>query len=315
MAHGSTKVALAALGGNLLVSVSKLVAALLTGSAAMFAETLHSFADSGNQVLLLFGLNRSGRPADADHPFGHGKEQYFWAFVVAIVIFALGSVFSLVEGVRKVMAPHAMANPLVTFVVLGLALVFEGASLRVALREFNAWRGNLPFFTALTQAKDAVTVTIVLEDLAAMVGLVVALISVTLAEVLHAPVFDGLGSIVIGLLLAAVAYFLGSIQRGFLVGRGLTARETAEIKQVVLACPGVSGVTNLATMYLGANLLLCADLTFPPEASAEEMIRTVDEVETKLRELVPGVSHLYLEAEGFARRAPLTPPIPAGPAE
>ncbi|MGE5508901.1 MAG: cation diffusion facilitator family transporter [Chitinophagales bacterium] len=313
MSEGSTKVALAALAGNLLIAVSKLVAALLTGSAAMFAETLHSFADCGNQILLLVGLRQSGRPADEQHPFGHGKEQYFWAFLVAIVIFALGAVFSLVEGVRKVIAPHPMENPVVTFVVLGLSLFFEGGSLRVALKEFNAWRGGLPFFEALAQAKDAVTLTVILEDLAALAGLVVALVSVTLAEALHAPVFDGLGSVFIGLLLAAVAYFLASVQRGFLVGRGLTARETAKLKEAVLACPNVAAITNLATMYLGANLLLCADLTFLPGATAEEVIRTIDEVEARLKGLVPGVSHIYLEADGLARRAALTRPTPEGP--
>lgn len=303
MAHGgSIKVILAALVGNLLIAVSKLVAAILTGSAAMFAETLHSAADSGNQLLLLLGLRESGKPADQEHPFGHGKEQYFWAFVVAMVLFAVGAVFSLVEGVRKVLEPHPLENPLVTFIVLGLSLIFEAGSLRVALQEFNAQRQGRGFFQALAEAEDPVTLTVVLEDLAAMAGLILATASVALAEILHAPVFDGLGSIAIGLILAAVAYFLASAQRAFLIGKGLSPGEVAALTRRLSATAPVTGVSNLATMYLGSDVLLCANLTFAPGTSAQEIVEAADRAEALIREELPRVTRIYLEADGLAGR-------------
>lgn len=302
MSHSSKKAVVAALAGNLLIAVSKLIATIFTGSAAMFAETLHSFADAGNQVLLLLGLSRSQRPADETHQFGHGKEQYFWAFVVAIVMFALGSVFSLVEGFRKVLSPHPMENPVLTFAVLGLSLLFEIGSLTVALREFDKLRAGKPFFRALAEANDAVTLTVVLEDLAALAGLVIAIVFVALATVLRAPVFDGLGSILIGVILAAVAYFLATAQRKFLVGKGLSEAESAAVKERLLKCSAVTGVSNLATMYLGPDLLVCADLTFAPESSATEVVASIDEIEAVLRKMLPGVRQIYLEADGLARR-------------
>lgn len=307
MAHGSKKVIVAALLGNLLIAVSKLVAAVLTGSAALFAETLHSFADTGNQVLLLHGLRRSGRPADAAHPFGYGKEQYFWAFVVAIVLFALGAVFSLVEGVEKVLAPHPVENPLLSFIVLGLALVFEGSSFRVAWIEFNRSRRGKGVLRALAETDDPVTMTVLLEDTAAMIGLVLASLLLALALLLEAPVLDGVASILIGLVLAGVAYFLASAQRAFLVGKGLLPEETAEITRRVLAISPVVGIANLATMHLGAEVLLCADLTFAHGTSAGEIIQAVDRVEKALREALPRVTRIYLEADGLARAERMLP--------
>ncbi len=302
MAHSSSKVALAALAGNLLIALSKLVAAVVTGSAAMFAETLHSFADAGNQVLLLYGLRRSGRPPDAEHPFGHGKEQYFWAFVVAIILFAVGAVFSLVEGVRKVLTPHPLENPAVTFAVLGIALLVEAGSLRVAWREFDRRRQGRGFFAALGELEDPVTLTVLLEDLAALTGLVIATVFVALAEILHNPVFDGLGSVVIGILLAGVAYFLASAQRAFLVGKGLSPERTAEITRQVMEEAWVVGVSDLATMRLGAELLLCANLTFAHGTTADEIVSSIDRVEQILRQAVPEANRIYLEAHGIAGR-------------
>lgn len=300
MAAGSKKAVLAALAGNLMITAAKLVAAVVTGSAAMFAETLHSLADSGDQVLLLYGLGRSGRPADEGHPFGHGKEQYFWAFVVAIVLFALGCVFSLVEGFRKVLEPHPMENPVVTFVVLAVSMLFEGASLRVALGEFERFRRGRPFFRALAEAEDPLTLTVVLEDMAALTGLGSAAVFVALAELLHAPAFDGLGSIVIGLVLGVVAYFLARAQKAFLVGKGLSASRVAEITERVLAVAPVTGVSEVATMYLGPDMLLCANLTFAHGITGDEVVRAIDEVEKVLKEVVPEAHHVYLEADGIA---------------
>nr|MDJ0981013.1 cation diffusion facilitator family transporter [Kiloniellales bacterium] len=214
----STKVILAALVGNFLIAVTKFTAAWFTGSSAMFSEAVHSTVDTGNQGLLLYGLKRSKRPADAQHPFGHGQELYFWAFVVAILIFGLGAGVSIYEGIAKIQDPHEITNPVVNYVVLGMAMVFEAGACWVAFKEFNRRRGALGYFEAIRRSKDPSIFTVLLEDSAAMLGLIVAMVAIALGQALDMPVLDGVGSVVIGCILAATAIFLIWETKPLLIG-------------------------------------------------------------------------------------------------
>ena len=223
-AGGSTKVVVAALGFNGLIAVSKFVAATITGSAAMLSEALHSVADTANQGLLLLGMRKSRRPADTRHPFGYSKELYFWSFVVAILLFSMGAGVSIYEGVQKLIKPHPITSPIVNYVVLGVAIVFEAASTFVALREFNAQRGTMSPVAALKSSKDPALFTVVLEDLAALTGLAIALIGTLVADLGGRLAADAVASIAIGCVLAGVAAFMSRETKSLLDRRGREQR-------------------------------------------------------------------------------------------
>src|SRR5690606_11917775 len=217
-AASSRKVIYAALLGNSLIAATKFAASFYTGSSAMLSEAIHSVVDTGNQGLLLHGLRRSSRPADEAHPFGYGRELYFWAFVVAIIIFGVGAGVSIYEGVEKLRHPHPITSPAVNFVVLGIAMVFEAGALYVAITEFSRVRGDVPFWRAVRTSKDPALFTVLFEDTAAMLGLVIAMIGLALAEYLEMPWLDGAASVGIGLILAATAALLAYETKGLLIG-------------------------------------------------------------------------------------------------
>src|SRR6476646_1343647 len=195
----------AALVGNLLIAITKLVAAAFTGSSAMLSEAIHSFVDTGNELLLLYGLHRAGRPADPEHPFGHGLQLYFWTFVVAVMIFGLGAVVALIEGIHKLSDPHPVAHVYVNYVVLGVSMLFEIGSWTVAFREFRRAQGRRSWFQAARRSKDPTVFTVLPEDTAALLGLVAAFFGVALADVLELPVFDGIASLAIAVILLITA--------------------------------------------------------------------------------------------------------------
>src|SRR5260221_1975801 len=218
MPSSSTKVIYAALLGNLLVATTKFAAAALTGSSAMLSEAVHSLVDTGNEVLLLHGLRRAARPADQAHPFGHGREIYFWSFVVALCIFALGAGVSVYEGILHVLDPAPITRPVVNYVVIALALVFEGGSWKVAFAEIRRAIGYQRLLEAARPSKDPTTFMVLVEDSAAVLGLLIALAGTVAAEVLDRPVLDGVASIAIGVLLGMVAAFLARHSKGLLIG-------------------------------------------------------------------------------------------------
>ena len=225
MASGSRSVIFAALAGNAAIAVTKFAAAFYTGSSAMLSEAIHSLVDSGNQVLLLHGMKRASRPADLQHPYGYGRELYFWAFIVAMLVFTLGGGISMYEGVHKLMEPEPMSHAYINFIVLGLSLVFEGGSTMVAYREFKKTKGDLGYLTALRASKDPALFTVLLEDGAAMVGLAVAFIGIALAQYFQLPWIDGATSIVIGLVLLSTAASLLEIGAACWCGGGLRTQE------------------------------------------------------------------------------------------
>ncbi len=296
----STKVILAALVGNFLIAVTKFTAAWFTGSSAMFSEAVHSTVDTGNQGLLLYGLKRSKRPADAQHPFGHGQELYFWAFVVAILIFGLGAGVSIYEGIAKIQDPHEITNPVVNYVVLGMAMVFEAGACWVAFKEFNRRRGALGYFEAIRRSKDPSIFTVLLEDSAAMLGLIVAMVAIALGQILEMPVLDGVGSVVIGCILAATAIFLIWETKPLLIGEAADPEVEASIRQVIARQSGIQRTNEILSMHLGPeDILLNLSVDFKDSEDSGDVERAITEMEAQIKRAEPKVRRIFIEAQSW----------------
>jgi cation diffusion facilitator family transporter len=298
MAGGTTRVVIAALIGNAAIAVTKFAAAAFTGSSAMFAEAVHSVVDTGNQLLLLYGIRRSGRPADSRHPFGYGKEIYFWAFVVAILLFALGSGISIYEGLHKIGNPHPISNAYVNYIVLALAMVFEAAAWTVAYRAFNRERGNTPMLRAVRQSKDPALFTVLFEDSAAMLGLLAALAGVFLSDRFGIHRADGAASLVIGAILAAAAVLLAIETKGLLIGEAASD----ELLQSVIGMAGqaafVEGVNEVRTMHFGpADVLVNISVDARNSLTANEIETEVSALETRIKAAHPEVSRVFIEIQ------------------
>jgi cation diffusion facilitator family transporter len=305
-APSSTKrVVYAALFGNLLVTATKFIAAALTGSSAMLSEGVHSLIDTGNEVLLLYGLRRAAVPPDEEHPFGHGREVYFWSFVVAVMIFGVGAGVSFYEGILHVLAPHPIERPMVNYVVIALALVFEGASWRVAYREFRAAKGEDGFIEAAVRSKDPTTFMVLFEDSAALLGLLIALAGTVTAQALDAPVLDGVASIGIGVLLGGVAAFLARESKGLLIGEPARSEVVSAICSIARAHPGVERSNALFTVHVGPRQVVAAvSVDFKDDLTARDVERIVAEIEERVRRAHPEVVSLIIKpqsADGFRR--------------
>ena len=301
--RASRKVVYAALLGNLLVGFTKLAAALVTGSSAMVSEAVHSFVDTGNEVLLLYGLHRAARPPDERHPLGHGRELYFWSFIVTLVIFGLGAGVSIYEGVLHVLSPAPLTRPVVNYVVLGLALVFEAGSLAVAVKAFRARRAPRGFLDAVRDSKDPTIFIVLFEDSAALLGIVLALVGVAASEVLRLPVLDGVASIAIGVVLALVAAFLARESKGLLIGEPAESGVVASICAIARAQPGVEHTAGLFTVHLGPDQVVAAiSVDFADELSAADVEAIVATLEERVRKAHPEIVSLLVKPQ--ARVAP-----------
>ena len=297
----SNKVIYAALGGNLAIALSKLGASLFTGSSAMLSEAVHSAVDTGNQGLLLLGVHRSRRPADERHPFGYGPEIYFWSFVVTIVIFALGAGVSLYQGVRHVLARVPMSNPIVNYVVLGVAAVFEAGSWLVAVREFRAVKGRRGYIEAVQRSKDPAVFVVLFEDTAALIGIAIALAGIAASEVLRLPVLDGVASIGIGVLLGAVSILLARESKGLLIGEPADSSVVASICAIAREHPGVERVNGLFTVHLAPKQIVAAiAVDFTDTLSAADVETTVSAIEERVRAKHPDVVLLLIKPQGSA---------------
>lgn len=301
MASGSSKLAVyAALAGNLAIAVVKFAAAMLTGSSAMLSEAIHSMVDTGNQVLLLYGMHRAARPSDDQHPFGYGKELYFWSFVVAILIFGLGAGFSIYEGVHGILRPSPIENAMISYIVLGLSLVFEGAAGFLALRQFLAEKGELGFFDAVRRGKDPALFTVLFEDSAAILGLMIAMAGIFLGQQLQLPWLDGAAAVAIGLVLAGVAMFLAYECKALLIGEAAEPHVIESCRALLNGDRRVVRAVELRTMHLGPQeILLAADLDFADGLSSDEVEAATAELEMKLRENFPEIRRIYLEARSL----------------
>jgi cation diffusion facilitator family transporter len=300
-AKGESKVAvIAAVVGNLLVAISKFVAAGLTGSSAMLSEGIHSLVDTGNGGLVLLGMRRSGKPADAAHPFGHGKELYFWTLIVAISIFGIGGGMSVYEGILHMLHPVEAGDPLINYVVLAVAFVIEGSSFFVAVRELTKARGAVPVREFIRTSKDPSLFTIVFEDSAAMLGLVVAFLGVLLGQLTGIPQFDGGASVLIGLILMGVAWLLARESKGLLIGEGLEPAALEAMHAVIAADAAVACVGGIRTMYLGpTDLLVNLDVAFREGLDQSQVSEAIQRVEAALRVAQPEISRVYIEAQSL----------------
>lgn len=287
-----------AIAANLAIAATKFVVAGMTGSSAMMSEGVHSAVDTGNGLLLLVGMKLSKRPASPEHPFGHGKELYFWSLIVAVLIFGLGGGISFYEGLLHMRNPEPLHDPTWNYVVLGLAGVFEGASFTIALRQFNTESGSRPFWRALRTSKDPTTYTVLAEDSAALIGLVIAGIGIFLSHWLEMPELDGAASIAIGVLLAGVAVLLIHESRGLLVGEGVR-RETVEaIRNIALRQAGVRGVGRALSMYIGpAEVLLTLDVEFEDQTPGSEITDAIDSMERQIQAQFPKITRIYIEPQ------------------
>jgi len=300
MAKGSKKVIYAALVGNLLIAVTKGVAAAYTGSSAMLSEAIHSLVDTGNQVLLLHGMRRARRPADRHHPFGYGMELYFWTFVVAILIFAVGAGVSLYEGIQKIQHPHAIESAWINYLVLSVAMVFEGAAWLIAYREFNRTRGKQGLVKALRRSKDPTVFTVLFEDTAAMLGLMVALVGIAVGEALDLPVLDGVASVIIGVILAVTAAALARESKGLLIGESADGKLVDAITTLVNQEPGIKVVNETLTMHLGPeDVLLNLSVDFEDGLSSEAVEATVTGLEARIKADFPVVRRVFIEVQSW----------------
>lgn len=294
----SKKVIYAALIGNSLIAATKFSAAAFTGSSAMLSEAIHSVVDTGNQMLLLYGLRRASRPADRYHPFGYGMELYFWTFVVAILVFAVGAGVSVYEGVNRLVEPHPVHNPYVNYIVLAFAMVFEAGAWWIAFREFRASKGRFGIIAAVRRSKDPTLFTVLFEDSAAMLGLVVALIGISLSQFYDAPFFDGAASIVIGLILATTATWLAYECKGLLIGEAASPSVVAGIRRLADEEPAVKVINELLTMHLGPrDVLVTLSLDFADGISADDVEAAITNMDQRIKGAFPEITRVFIEAQ------------------
>jgi cation diffusion facilitator family transporter len=299
MSHqdASLRAILYALLANLGIAIAKTWAAAFTGSGSMLAEAIHSYADAGNQVLLFIGLKQSQRPADPEHPLGYGKLSYFWSFIVALLLFSLGGLFSIYEGIHKLQEPEALNKAWVGLVVLGIAILLEASSLAGCLREINVLRGSRPFATWLRHTRNAELVVVLGEDIAALVGLALAFCFVGLTLLTGNPAYDAVGSIVIGAVLVLVSLFIARRIRGLIVGRSAEPELRLLIDRIIAADPAIERLLNTITIQVGSKVMLAAKIVMRPGLKIEEAVARINELERRLKAEAPQIGWCFVEPD------------------
>jgi len=294
MKADNNRVLIIALAANVGIAAAKFVAAAITGSSAMLTEGVHSLVDSTNQLLLMYGQKRAAKPADALHPAGYGRELYFWSFVVALLVFALGAGVSVYEGVLHFLEPEPAVSPLVAYGVLAIAFALEGGSTVAAFREFNAARGGQSWLQALTSTKDATTVIVLLENGAAMAGILIAAVGLALSQVTGDPRFDGIASVLIGVLLGVVALFLAREAKGLLIGEAADPELIAGIRRATTR-EGITGVGEIMTIHNAPEQIVAAvNVDFDNRLSAGDVERIIDAIERDLQAEFPSIYRVYI---------------------
>ncbi len=291
----------AALAGNLLIAVTKFIAASFSGSSAMFSEGIHSVVDTGNQGLLLYGLRRAQQPADPRFPFGHGKEVYFWSFVVAILIFALGSGVSIYEGVHRFSNPEPMQSVAINYTVLGLSALFEGTSMLFAFREFSKSKGNWGYLEAVHRGKDPSLFVVLFEDSAAILGLGVAFVGVVLSDQLGWHWADAVSSMIIGIILGVTAFWLALETKGLLIGESANQSVVDGIRNIASGVEDIEHVHELLTMHMGPQFVLVnLNAEFRSSMTAAELERVIACLDREIKRAYPVVKRVFIEAQSFA---------------
>jgi cation diffusion facilitator family transporter len=300
MASSSRKAIYAALAGNCLVAATKFVAALLTGSSAMLSEGIHSVVDTGNEILLLYGLRRAQLPADEEFPFGHGKEVYFWSFVVALLIFSAGAGFSIFKGLNQLIAPTPVKDMYVNYIVIGLAAVFEGISLHVGFKEFSKTKGKWGYVKAVHRGKDPSILVVLFEDSAAILSLVTAFLGIFLSHITGSLYFDGAASIVIGLILAGTAILLASETKSLLIGESANREVVQGIRELATQFKEISHINEILTMHMGPDFILVnISVDFVDPIQADEIEAAVARLDSAIKQAYPLVKRVFVEAEAW----------------
>jgi cation diffusion facilitator family transporter len=302
---GGTKAIVAAFFANLGIAIAKFVGFLFTSSASMLAESIHSFADTGNQGLLLLGGRRARKAPDEEHPFGYGRERYFWAFVVALVLFSLGSLFAIFEGIEKIRHPHELDSIEWAIGILVVAIGLESFSMRTAVVEVNHARGSVPLRRYIRRAKEPELPVVLLEDAGALLGLVIALTAIIVAKVTDDAVWDGVGTLSIGILLGIIAVVLAIEMKSLLIGEGASSEHLQAIERAIAGSPDVEHLIHLRTQHIGPDeLLVGAKVQFLNGLDVAQLAAAIDRLETRVRTAVPIARPLYIEPDIL--RAPVT---------
>ena len=293
----SSKTALyTALAANTGIAITKFIAASITGSSAMISEGIHSLVDTLNELLLLLGISRSQRPPDKKRPFGYGREQYFWSYVVALLIFAVGGGISFYEGVTHLLNPEEIKDPFWNYIVLGIAFVLDGYSLFTAWRAFNEKRGSQTLWAAIKSSKDAATFTVLFEDASDVLGLIIAFLGVFLGQVFNSPYFDGAASILIGLLLVGVAGVLARESKSLLMGEGVDEETTRQIVALTEQDPAVQEALRIATIYLGPEeITLVQGVAFQNELTTNDINKAIVRIHASIQKAFPAIKHAYMQ--------------------
>ncbi len=298
MASSSHKVIYAALAGNGLIALSKGIAAVVTGSSAMLSEAIHSVADTGNEFLLLYGLRRSKLPADNDFPFGHGKEIYFWSLIVAIILFAGGGGLSVYKGIDHLFSPEPVTHSYANYLIIALAMIFEGTSWYIAFKEFNRTKGGRSYIGAIHRGKDPTNFIVLLEDSAALLGLVVALIGISCSELTGKSYYDAGAAVLIGLILAGTAGLLAYETKGLLIGESANKEVVQGIRHIASSLKEIRKVNEILTMHIGPDFILVnISVDFVDPILATDVEKTVAELEKSIKQNYPRVQRIFVEVE------------------
>ena len=292
---------IAAIAGNIAIAITKFVAAGVTGSSAMLSEGIHSLVDTGNGGLMLLGIHKSQQAPDFEHPFGHGKELYFWSLIVAIAIFAVGCGMSMYEGITHLIHPEPIGKAAWNYAVLGFAVVFEGSSWVFGWKAFRSVRGRRGIFEAIRKSKDPSTFMVFFEDSAALLGIVIAFIGIFAGQQLHNPYADGLASIMIGLVLGCVSFFLAYESKGLLIGEGVDRETLRRLRTLVEKDDAVEHVSRLLTMYFGPHeVLLTLEVKFRDDLSMREVRNTIGRLQKSVKQEYPDITRIYFASESIA---------------
>ncbi|GAA1808697.1 cation diffusion facilitator family transporter [Agromyces neolithicus] len=311
-ASGGTKAIIAAFLANTGIALTKFIAWFFSGSASMLAEAVHSVADAGNQLLLILGGRQAKKKADKEHPFGYGRERYVYAFVVSIILFSVGGIFSIYEGVDKLQHPHELENAWLPLLVLSIAIVLESFSLRTAVVESNHVRGTQSWVQFVRRAKAPELPVVLLEDIAALVGLVFAFVAVGLTVITGNPLFDAIGTLMIGTLLVLVAIVLGIETKSLLVGEGANDDDVKKIEQAIVNGPEAERIIHMKTLYLGPDeLLVAAKLGFTADQKVLEIAAATNVIEQRIRTAVPSARVIYIEPDVYVEPNQPAPPTDA----
>lgn len=298
MSESNKVVVYAALFGNLVIALVKFVAAYITNSSAMLSEAIHSVVDTLNEILLLYGMKKSQQPGDATHPFGYGRELYFWAFIVALMVFALGAIVSIYQGIQHIRHPEEILNPTINYIVLIIAILVEGTSWFVALKAFKRIKGKQGYFEAFRRSKDPTTFTVLFEDSAALLGLFIALIGISLAHALNIPELDGAASILIGVVLAVSAFLLARETKGLLLGETADPQLRHNVLRIAQADDAVESANGVLTEQIGAHQVIASlSLEFKDNLTSDEIETCVNRIEAQIKQIHPEIVALFVKPQ------------------